>query len=141
MKKRIHKLMSLALVCLLTACMAVPAMAAYRDGSGVYGQYTYNWSLTRASTSGTATMVASTTPVTVGVAVQNYVMDESGQVGYAFSTGSSDDGMVPVYGYVTVNTTAGNRFRTQSGAYSTGTVQTTHGYYYINSTRIGTKSV
>jgi len=141
MKKRMRKLMCLALVCLMTVFMVVPAMAESRNGTGVYGQYNYSWSLTRASTSGTANMVATTVPVTVGAAVQNYIVDEIGQSGYAYSTNSSENGMVPVQGYVTVNVTAGNRFKTSSGAYSTGTVKTTHGYYYINSTRIGTKSV
>lgn len=133
MRRRTSKLTCLVLVTLLVACMAVPALA--KSGTGEYDGYNYSWSITRTSTSGRASITATVVPVTVGTAVQNQVYDDDGRVGYAFSSGSSSSGMIPVTGYVNAIATASNVF-TYNGRQYTGTVTNSYGSYWINGTRV-----
>lgn len=71
MKKRMRKFMCLALVILLVSTMAVPAMAASSTGSGPYGMYTYNWTVTCNETTGTAAISISPTATTVTAYAKN----------------------------------------------------------------------
>lgn len=134
MKKRMSKFMSLALATLLVVAMAVPVVAL--SGNDSAGQYTYSWSVTRTSTSGRATITATTVPATVGTAVQNLVYDEDGRAGYAYSSGSSSSGMNPVSSYVSAIANASNVFTYTNGRQYSGSVTKTHGYYWVNGSSV-----
>ena len=71
MKKRIRKLMCLALVVLLVASMAVPAMAAAASGNGTYGMFTFTWTVTCNETTGTARISVSPTATSVTAYAKN----------------------------------------------------------------------
>lgn len=133
--KKTSKMMCLALVVLLVACMAVPAMAA--SGTGTHGQYYYTWTLTRTDTSGRAAITTPYAPTTVGAAVQNDVHGDNGEVGFAYSQGSlnADGQMAPITGYASSSATASNVFIFASRQ-CTGTVVETHGYFWVNGTRL-----
>lgn len=134
---RISKLMCLIIVVLLVICMTVPVFA--KSGKGAFGDYTYSWSITYTTSSGRATMTATTTPATVGAAVENEVYDNFGRKGYAYSEGSSDDEMAPIRGYVTAIAEASNRFE-YNERYYTGTVMDATGYYWVSVHQVRTAS-
>lgn len=134
MKARTNKMVSIVLVILLVVCMTVPAMAA--SGTATYGQYTYNWSVTKTSTSGKASIATPYAPTTVGAAVKNLVHNSSYDIsGYAYSEGSSAAGMVPITGYASIGATASNVFAINSNVYS-GTVTKAYGTFWINGTMV-----
>ena len=72
MKKTARKLMCLALVMLLVATMAVPAMAV----RGTCYGYTYNYTVTREETKGTAYIYIEGSPTFVSAHVKNKVYNQ-----------------------------------------------------------------
>ena len=71
MKKNARKLMCLALVVLLVATMAVPAMAVSSTGTGTYQTISYNWTVTCNETTGTASISVSPRVSTVTAYAKN----------------------------------------------------------------------
>ena len=145
MKKRTRKLMCLALVCLLTACMVVPAAAETVSDSGnsSSGQYTYSWSISRTNTNSRVTFTTTTVPATVGVVVQNVVYCVEHRIdGDAWSTGSTSLlDMNPITGYASISATAANVFEGSDDVIHSGNIQRTYGYFYINGGKIITRWV
>lgn len=103
MKKTVRKLMCLALVVLLVAIMAVPAMAA--SGTGNVGGYNYTYTITRGDTEGVAQINTSSAPAEVTASVYNQffydLMNERVQSAGSTSTGyvtatATDDNIVYV---------------------------------------------
>lgn len=125
--------MSLVLVVMLMAILAVPAMAA--SGTGDEGQYHYTWSVTKTSSSGKASITTPYVPTTVGAAVRNKVRSSSGVEGWAYSNGSSSNNPVAITGYASANATASNLFTKNSVVYN-GTVTETHGTFWVNNTKV-----
>lgn len=103
MKKAMRKLMCVALVVLLVACMTVPAMAA--SGTGNAGGYNYTYTITRGDTEGVAQITTSAAPAEVRADVYNQfyydLMDRQVQSWGGTSTGyvtttATDDNLVYV---------------------------------------------
>ncbi len=130
MKKRTVKMMSLVLAALLIASLVVPVMAA--SGTGREGQYDYEWTLTKTSSSGTAWIRTPHTPTTVGASARNKVRSSIVGEAWTYSEGSTENNPVPITGYASIGATASNLFTRNSVVYS-GTVLETHGTFWINS--------
>lgn len=133
MKKRTVKMMSPVLVFLLIATLAVPVMAG--SGTGNYGQYDYEWTVTNTASNGTAWIRTPHTPATVGAAVKNKVRSNTGVEGWACSEGSTEDNLVPITGYASISATASNLFTRNSVVYN-GRVDETHGAFWVNNNRV-----
>lgn len=124
-------MLCLVLVVLLTATMAVPAMAS----SGTYsdGQYDCEWNVTRAQSYGTAIITNPNAPATLGAAVCNYVYCTTHKtVELVWSSGSSSQNISPSYsGYGYASATAYNKCIKSSTAIA-GTVSRTDAYFWLN---------
>ena len=127
MKKAMRKLMSLVLVILLVASIALPAMAV-AEGTGTHGMYSYTYRVVCEETYGTAGITANKVPTYVSVYAYNQVYSEEYDTwGYA---GSSEDG-TEYTGYVSASVTVGNTFEIGTQTV-TGIVQKTCGTFYVN---------
>lgn len=105
MKKSVRKLMCLALVVLLVAGMAVPAMAASTTGTGIYQTISFKWSVTCGETTGTATISLTTGSATVEAVATNYLVNELNNItgtsearksGYSSATATADNIIVKI---------------------------------------------
>lgn len=95
----------LLLVALLTATMAIPAMAGSANGNGNYSSYSYSWAVTNSTSYGLANIQATAAPVSVGAYVYNEVINPiTGVFDYVGSDPEGD----PSYNYIAVTVSAGN---------------------------------
>lgn len=75
MKKRMRTLICLALVIMLVAIMAVPAMAVH-SGTGIEGQHSFKWDVICGETTGEARIrITSSAPSYVTAVVENSLVD------------------------------------------------------------------
>lgn len=128
MKKTARKLMCLALVMLLVATMAVPAMAK-SEGTGKWNGYTYDWYVECGNTHGIAQISSSGKPTYVKAYAECTLYYEEEK---AYGISYSGD---PVSCYVTASVTAKNTF-TYEGREVTGTIKKTFGKFWVESENV-----
>ena len=124
MKKHTRSLLSLLLVTLLIASLAVPVMATI-SGSDYCGSYKYTYSIQKKSTSGVASITTPNTPTNVTAKAVNNVKHPT--------TGSSTTISRTVTGYASATATAGNTM-TVNGTSYTVTIKSTTAEFKVNST-------
>ena len=76
MKKKMRALTALTLAGLLTATMAVPAVAVSSTGTGTYGGYSYSWEVECRSTTGMALISVSPAQTAVTAYVRNTLYND-----------------------------------------------------------------
>lgn len=134
MKKTKRKLLCLILAVLMVASCAITAMAASGTSTVTVNgtKYTYRWTVTRGSTSGTGTMATQGTPAYLTVRVRNFLKSEENDTeGYG--------AWAPNTGYSSVTATANNILKIGTVKVPSS-VEYTDAEFDIGGTNVGSQS-